>query len=54
MEDDILKIFQHIKSLLNIDYKVSENESSMISLKSQVNQMRNAVNDLSDYVSKLI
>lgn len=36
MDADLMKIFQHIKTLLQTDYKVAEMEQSINNLKSQL------------------
>ncbi|CAK62117.1 unnamed protein product (macronuclear) [Paramecium tetraurelia] len=53
LDADMMRIFQHIKALLENDYKISEMEQNINNLKSQLVQLRNAVNEIGDFVSKI-
>ncbi|CAD8046524.1 unnamed protein product [Paramecium primaurelia] len=46
LDADMMRIFQHIKALLQNDYKITEMEQNITNLKSQLVQLRNAVNEI--------
>ncbi|CAK70981.1 unnamed protein product (macronuclear) [Paramecium tetraurelia] len=53
LDVDVMRIFQHIKTLLQNDYKITEMEQNITDLNSQLIQLRNAVNEIGDFVSKI-
>ncbi|CAD8136414.1 unnamed protein product [Paramecium pentaurelia] len=53
IDSDLIKIFQHIKTLLQTNYKVDLMEQSINNLKFQLTQIRNSVNEIGDLISKI-
>ncbi|CAD8133853.1 unnamed protein product [Paramecium octaurelia] len=53
LDVDVMRIFQHIKTLLQNDYKITEMEQNITDLNSQLISLRNAVNEIGDFVSKI-
>ncbi|CAD8134094.1 unnamed protein product [Paramecium pentaurelia] len=53
LDVDMMRLFQHIKALLQNDYKITEMEQNITNLNSQLIQLRNAVNEIGDFVSKI-
>ncbi|CAD8048263.1 unnamed protein product [Paramecium sonneborni] len=52
IDSDLIKIFQHIKTLLQTNYKVDQMEQSINNLKFQLSQLTDTVNDIEDIISK--
>ncbi|CAD8050688.1 unnamed protein product [Paramecium sonneborni] len=53
LDADMMRMFSHIKALLQNDYKITEMDQDLKDLKSQLIQLRNAVNEIGDFVSKI-
>ncbi|CAK55987.1 unnamed protein product (macronuclear) [Paramecium tetraurelia] len=53
VDSDLIKVFQHIKTLLQTNYKIDLMEQSLNNLKLQFTQIRDSLNEVEDLVSKI-
>ncbi|CAD8052420.1 unnamed protein product [Paramecium sonneborni] len=52
IDSDMIKIFQHIKTLLQTNYKVDKMEKSLNNLQYQLTLITDTLNDIGDIISK--